>query len=265
MSAITRLVGSRRTVALMVRQDIKLTYGQYRLGLIWTVADPLFQAVLMWVVLAFIFGSRGVPQQPYIVYLVTGLLPLAWLSKSVNGGPRVLNKYQDELTYSPLPEVTWPLRLVLVGLADFVLALPVIVLLAVTFFLFTGQPSLTWGVLLFPVGMFLQVLLALGLAMTGAALAVGVPDIQRLTNLLNRCFFWLSPVLWSQRDFPDWLQNLLYLNPFHAILDCYRAAFWPGVLSSWTSYATSLAVIAALLAAGTALFRVRIEEARRLS
>ena len=46
----------------------------------------------------------------------------------------------------------------------------------------------------------------------------------------------MSPVLWSQRNFPDWITPYLYLNPFHGILDFYRAAFFPDVLSHWTNY-----------------------------
>ena len=49
---------------------------------------------------------------------------------------------------------------------------------------------------------------------------------------------------------PESLQKWLYLNPFHGILDFYRAAVWPDVLTSWVNYALSFGVILVIFIAG---------------
>lgn len=264
-TVVDQLVSHRDTVGLMVRQDLKSYYGRYRLGLLWTMGEPFLQAMFMWIVFAFLFGStKGIAQQPFIIYVITGLLPLGWLTSSISGGPKVLRRYGDLLVTSKLPAVVWPMRLVLFSFADMILALPVVAALAIAFHIFTGEPGISWGIALVPVAILFQFFLCLGFAMIGAALAVHFPDVERMTSLLNRFFFWMSPVLWSQRNFPDWITPYLYLNPFHGILDFYRAAFFPDVLSHWTNYVISFTVVLIVFVVGLVLMRSRTSEIRRL-
>lgn len=263
-SPLRSLIEHRRTIGLFTRQDLKSFYGRYKMGLLWTMADPFAQAMFMWFVFAFIFGStRGITVDPFVLYLVTGLIPLAWLNGSTSGGTKVFRRNAVGVATSALPEIVWPLRIVLTGLADYVLALPVIVLFAVFFHIFTGLPELTWGLVFFPLGILLQFFLCMGLVLIGASLAVVFPDVDRLTGLLNRFFFWMSPVIWSQKNFPDWLQPWLYLNPFHGILDFYRAAFWPELLSEPRAYVLTTLVIAGIFATGLLMFRRRLARIRR--
>ena len=56
ISGIARLPSRRRTISLMVRQDLKFLYRRYRLGFIWTLGEPFLLAVLMW---AFLHTKTG--------------------------------------------------------------------------------------------------------------------------------------------------------------------------------------------------------------
>ncbi len=246
ISDLVRLPGRRRTISLMVRQDLKQMYRRYRLGFVWTLGEPFLLAMLMWVVFTFVFaGGRGIGLQPFIVFLITGLYPFQWFSQTIRKSPRSFRRFGDVLQSSPLPASTWPLRIVFVGLAEFLLSIPIILV-----FIFLGGASLTWGTVLFPVAIALQILLCAGFALFEAGLALRWPDIEVFASILTRAFFWGSPILWSQKNFPEWLQPFLYLNPFHGVLDFYRASVWPEVLTSWTNYAISFGVILAILLAG---------------
>jgi ABC-2 type transport system permease protein len=246
VSEIARLASTRRTIALMVRQDLKQAYRRYRLGFVWTLGEPFLLALLMWFVFTFIFaGGRGIGLEPFIVFLITGIYPFTWLSQTIRKSPRSFIRFGDVLSTSPLPVSVWPLRIVLMGMAEFITSLPIIAV-----FMVFGGAGLTWGALLFPVAIALQFVLCAGLAMLFAGLALRWPDIEVFSSILTRALFWGSPILWSQKDFPDWLQKLLYLNPFHGILDFYRAAVWPDVLTSWVNYALSFGVILVILIAG---------------
>ncbi|MCH9816546.1 MAG: ABC transporter permease [Actinomycetia bacterium] len=249
-----------------MRQELKQTYGRYKLGLLWTMGEPFVQALFMWIVFAFIFGStKGITLEPFIVYLVTGLVPLAWLSASVAKSTKAFRRYSKDAATSALPVVAWPLRVVLYGFADFLLALPVVVIFVISFYLFTGEPSVHWQLVYFPLGIFMQFFLCLGLAMILSAMALRLPDVERLTALLNRFFFWMSPVIWQTRNFPDVIPTwVLYLNPFHGILDFYRAAFWPDdVLKGPGVYILTAAVIAVICVVGAMMLHARAGLIRR--
>ncbi|MFN8129032.1 MAG: ABC transporter permease [Candidatus Nanopelagicales bacterium] len=249
ISDIARLRSARRTIGLMVRQDLKQLYRRYRLGFVWTLGEPFLLALLMWFVFTFIFaGGRGIGLQPFIVFLITGIYPFQWLSGTIRKSPRAFRRYGDVLQTSPLPVVVWPMRSVLVGMVEFLTSLPIIVA-----FIFVTGAHLTWGTVLFPVAIAMQLLLCVGLAMFEAGLALRWPDIEVFSSLITRALFWGSPIIWSQKNFPEWLQKWLYINPFHGILDGYRAAVWPNVLTQPINYLISLGVIIVIFVAGLAM------------
>jgi ABC-2 type transport system permease protein len=259
ISDLASLPGRRRTIALMVRQDLKTLYRRYRLGFVWTLGEPFLLAMLMWAVFSFIFaGGRGIGLQPFIVFLITGIYPFTWLSQTIRKSPRAFMRFGDVLESSPLSPVTWPLRMVLVGMFEFITSIPIILV-----FIFAGGATLTWGTALFPVAMAMQFLLCLGFATFQAGLALRWPDIEVFATVMTRAFFWGSPILWSQKNFPEWMVPYLYLNPFHGVLDFYRAAVWPEVLTSWTNYALSFGVILVILVAGFILLFGRGMNIRR--
>ncbi len=246
ISALAGPSSRRRTIALMVRQDLKTLYRRYRLGFVWTLGEPFLLAMLMWAVFTFIFaGGRGIGLQPFIVFLITGIYPFTWLSQTIRKSPRSFVRFGDVLQSSPLTPATWPMRIVLVGLFEFLTSIPIILI-----FIFVSGAGLTWGVALFPVAILLQILLCAGFAMFQAGLALRWPDVEVFASVLTRAFFWGSPILWSQKNFPEWMVPYLYLNPFHGVLDFYRASVWPEVLAPWQNYALSFGVILVILALG---------------
>ncbi|MCB0917996.1 MAG: ABC transporter permease [Actinobacteria bacterium] len=260
MSTLTELARRRGLLGLMVRQDMKTEYGKYQFGILWTLAEPLLVSVLMFVVFHFIFQTtRGIEVQPFIVYLATGMIPFAWLSKSIGSGPKTFRRYGTMLTFSNLPMVTWPLRTVIQGLAEVLTSIPIIILLTVAF-----GAWFSWGVILVPIGLVAQVFLCLGLAMIFASLGAIFPDTEKLTVMLTRIFFWGSPILWQTKDFGA-LQDYLYINPFQGILDMYRAAIWPDeVLTDPVNYLVSGISITVIFAAGLLMMKTRTRQIQEL-
>ena len=258
MGTITTLIQRRRLLTLMARQDLKTKYDKFRIGFVWSLLEPLLMAGMMFVVFTYLFDRSG-GLDPFIVYLLTGLLPFQWLTSSIGGGPTTFRKYGTLLTFSKLPIITWPLRSVMVGFIEMVTSLPIIVILM----LLLGT-SFTWGVLLIPVGLVAQLFLCLGLAMIFASVGATLPDAQKLTGLLTRMLFWGSPILWYGKDFGA-LQDFLYLNPFYGILDMYRASIWPeDVLSSPQNYIVTAVVITVIFAGGLVSLKTRTREIREL-
>lgn len=261
VGTIKVLVERRRFLALMARQDLKSEYGKYRFGLLWTLGEPLLMSLLMYVVFVFIFQTtRGIALDPFIVYLVTGMIPFAWLTRSISSSPRTFRKYGTLLSFSKLPIIVWPLRSVSVGLIEFLLSMPVVVILTV------GLGSrFTWGVVLVPVGIAAQALLCLGLAMLGASIGATFSDAQKMTGLIVRMLFWGSPILWFGGDKFGKLQDFLYLNPFYGVLDMYRASIWPTeILTNPMNYLVSGTVILIIFSGGLVLMKTRTREIKRL-
>ncbi len=105
MSEILVLVRHWRLMVLMARQDLKSSFQNYKLGMVWALAEPFALAILIWLVFSFIRSGRGdrIGLDPFVIYIVTGFLPFQWLVRSMNKGPKVFKKYGPMLMSSPLP------------------------------------------------------------------------------------------------------------------------------------------------------------------
>ena len=64
----------RRSLWLLTVRDLRVRYSTSVLGYFWSILDPLVMAAIYWFVFTQVF-DRTVGEQPYIVFLLTALLP----------------------------------------------------------------------------------------------------------------------------------------------------------------------------------------------
>lgn len=250
MSRLGEVVASRKILWLLVTRDLRLRYAGTFLGYLWTIIDPLAMAAVYWFVFTVIFQTRRVGEQPYILFLVVGMLAWSWFSGAISEGCRSLTGEAKIVRSSNLPREVWVARTVMSKMIEFIFALPVIALLAILF----RQPISPY-ILLFPVAMVLQFMLIFGLVLMLAPLTVIVTDVPRLVKIVLRIGLYLTPVLYAVANIPANLQWVAALNPLSGILSIYRLMFWPGATASWTVYVTSVVFSVVILALGFAVFR----------
>ena len=73
----------RRSLWLLTTRDLRVRYSTSFLGYFWSILDPLVMAAIYWFVFTQVF-HRGVGHEPYIVFLLSGLLPWMWFTGSVS-------------------------------------------------------------------------------------------------------------------------------------------------------------------------------------
>ena len=79
VSAPTRERGSDRgrywrVLWLLATRDLKVRYSTSSLGYLWSILDPLLMSVIYWFVFTQVI-QRSVGEEPYIVFLLSALLP----------------------------------------------------------------------------------------------------------------------------------------------------------------------------------------------
>ncbi|WP_431778336.1 ABC transporter permease [Microbacterium aurantiacum] len=233
---------------LLSARDLKVRYATSALGYLWSVLDPLVMSAIYWFVFTQIF-SRSVGEQPYIVFLITALLPWVWFNSAVSDFTRAFSKDARLVRSTAIPRSIWVNRIVLSKGIEFLFSLPVLVMFAVL-----GGASAGWGLLLFPVAVLLQVVLLVGLGLVVAPLCVIYTDLERTTKLILRALFYATPIIYGVTDLPGITEQLAALNPLSGILTLYRVAFFPG---QWDTFAVLMSVVTAfgLLAIGIFSFR----------
>jgi ABC-2 type transport system permease protein len=233
---------------LLSARDLRVRYATSALGYLWSVLDPLVMSLIYWFVFTQVF-DRTVGETPYIVFLVSALLPWVWFNASVTDFTRAFNKDARLVRSTAIPRSIWVNRIVLSKGVEFLCSLPVLVLFAV----FAGA-QVGWGLLLFPVGILLQVVLLLGLGLLVAPLCVLWGDLERTTRLILRALFYASPVIYGVTDLPGGFAEIAALNPLAGIFTLYRAGLFP---DQWDGATVMIGAVVSvvILAAGLLCFR----------
>lgn len=234
---------------MLIRREIQAKYAGYRLGYLWTLLEPLGMILVMWLVFSALLGPRGLGQTPYILFLALGILPWWWFTRSLAQSTKAITKRRAEIKASVLPRQTWVLQSVSVGAAEFVMSLPILILIMVVNWDFPNA----W-ILLFPVGIVLEFVLILGFAFAFATWCVRIPDLGRTVRIILRALFYLSPVLFTIERVPASIRPFAELNPIVGIFGMYRAGFWDAEVLPWHAYVAAVVVTLVIFLAGYAVF-----------
>jgi len=238
----------RQTLWLLTSRDLRVRYSTSFLGYLWSVLDPLVMAVIYWFVFTQIV-DREIGADPYIVFLLAGLLPWTWFNGALGDSTRAFIKDAKLVRSTRLPRSVWVARIVLSKGIEFLLAIPVLAAFAIVF-----GAELTWGVLWLPLAIVLQATLILGLGLMIAPLVVFFRDLERAVKLVLRFLFYASPIIYGLSDLPDGLDVWMAFNPLSGIISLYRAAFFPDQVEPFAVVIAALMSLVAL-GAGILVFR----------
>lgn len=233
---------------LLSARDLRVRYATSWLGYLWSVLDPLVMSGIYWFVFTQVF-HRSTGAEPYIVFLISALLPWVWFNTSISDFTKAFSKDAKLVRSTAIPRSIWIGRIILSKGIEFLCSLPVLVMFAIT-----AGAELTWGVLWFPVAVIVQIVLLTGLGLIVAPLCIMFRDLERTTRLILRALFYGTPIIYAVTDLPDGFHFLGLINPLAGIFTMYRASFFP---EQWdtAAVATSAVVSVAVLLLGIWVFR----------
>ena len=226
MIARIRAILSRRQVLTnIIGRDIKIKYGSSALGYFWSVLEPLLLTAVYYFVFS-LLGRFGIENYP--LFLITGVLPWLWFATCMQASMKALTGQSKLITKVRIPREVFPLGVVGAKTFEFLMSLLVVALFAA----FTGAAPnryLPYALLAFA----LQLLLVTGVALLVSSINVMMRDLERLTRIILRAGFYLSPVLYPAarvtrgEGIPEWVGIVYQANPLVGILSLYRVGFFP--------------------------------------
>ena len=239
----------RDLLTTLAGRDVKLRYRQTALGALWVILQPLMAAGIF----SFVFGrvaklpSDGVP---YFVFSFAGLLgwnafssTLTKTSSSLVGNANLVSKIY-------FPRLVLPLSTVGSTLIDFGVALAMMAVLLLAAHVVPGV-----GLLLLPVWLALIILLAVGLGLMAAALAVPYRDVMYVLPVLTQFLLYACPVAYAITAVPAHLRVLYYLNPLSGLLEAFRWSLLGRGEMPWAMVGYSALCVALVFVGGAFAFR----------
>jgi lipopolysaccharide transport system permease protein len=219
----------RHFIIASIRGELKGRYARSRLGLLWTILNPLAQATIFAVILSEVLGARlgGVNVKgAYPIYLMSGMAAWGLFSEILNRCLSVFIEYAGTLKKISFPRLCLPVIVWGGALVNHVLLL---LAMAVVFAFFNHFPGWTWLSVL--PGIMLISMFAFGLGMLLGIFNVFARDIGQVVGVLLQIWFWLTPIVYMRDVVPPRLRWLLDFNPMVALTGIYQDALlfnrWP--------------------------------------
>ena len=236
---ISGLWDRRQFIWFLARTNLKSQYASTSLGVVWWVLNPLLLTGVYFLVFGIIFsgGQRGDPV--YLGYLMSGMFAFRFTAGVVSGGTSNIVGNSQLMANLRFPRLLLPISSVVESSIGFLVS--VVAFFAIILPLTRNWPGLLllWFVPIF----ILQIIWNVGLSALTARITVPHRDIAGLIPFLVRLWLYLSPIIWTLDRLdgaPEWVVNLVHLNPMFYFLSVYRTA-----LLGWELQITDLAVAAA--------------------
>ncbi|MFE0427100.1 ABC transporter permease [Streptomyces sp. NPDC058953] len=221
---IRQLWGRRHFIMAFAQAKLTAQYSQAKLGQLWQVVTPLLNAVVYYLIFGLILDSgRGMTDEVFIPFLVTGLFVFTFTQSSVMAGVRSISGNIGLVRALHFPRASLPISLALQQLQQLLVSMIVLALVAVAF---GSYPSPAW-LLIIP-ALVLQFFFNTGLALMMARAGAKTPDLAQLMPFVMRTWMYASGVMFSipvmLEDKPAWIAEVLQWNPAAVYMDLIRFA-----------------------------------------
>jgi ABC-type polysaccharide/polyol phosphate export permease len=219
------------------------------LGFLWSFVNPILLLATYGIVFTYMLKvPRGAAVEPYFVFLFCGILPWTFFQSSIAEASGALIAGGNLIKKVLFPAEVLPTVSVLTNLVQFLLALPVLLLVLV----WAGK--LGPSALLVPLPLLVQLVFTLGLAYLVSALTVHFRDIQSILAHLLHLWFFGTPVLYPYAEVGGTLRTLLKLNPLTHVVVSYQQMLFDDRFTDWRGLGGAALAALVVFWAGAALF-----------
>lgn len=240
----------RELLQTLVWRDVVVRYKQTFLGIAWAILVPAFTAFIYIIIFGkFANFPRG--DLPYPALVIGGVLPMQYFASALTNSSMSLALNLQLVTKVYFPRALLPLAAVIVPMFDFMVGIPVLLILMWVYETWPGGPE----VLLAPAFMFLALSTALGAGFFLSALNVRYRDVRYMIPVFLQVLPLLSGVMYEVDEIPTKWQWILAFNPMTAVISGLRWAVLDAATPNWGQTAVGVSVAVVLFLGGLAVFR----------
>lgn len=233
----------------LVAREMKRKYSRSRLGIVWSVLNPLLSMAVLSLVFSTMFRKSI---ENYPVYYLTGFVIWNFFTSATNAAMTSLADNQTLILQVRLPRSIFPLSRVLTAFVNFLYSMAAYgVILAV----FRIPPGIS--ALYFPVIIVFAFLFSLGLGLLLSVLYVFFGDIRHLYGVLLTLWMYLSALFYPLELLPPAMQAVIWQNPVYNFIagarDCLLYGRIPsaGVMIRIVFWGTAVYLLGALVFRGS--------------
>lgn len=210
----------RELVRNLTVRDLKVRYRNSVLGFLWAWGNPLMMTGVFTIVFQ-VLAPNSIAHYP--LFILIGWLTWGFTNSAVSDGIGSIVHNSNLVKKVWFPRIVLPASAVLANSANFLLALPLVIVF-IFIYRIEIQPVL---LLYFPIVFISQLALVMGISFLLSAANVYYRDTGVIMGVLMTAWFFLTPVFYDVPQFTQDYSRLVYIiNPMASIIQSYRNIFY---------------------------------------
>ena len=248
------LYQNRKLVLSLAKNDFKTKYAGSYLGIVLAFIQPIVTILVYWFVFSVGLKAGTVSDYPFVLYLVSGIVPWFFFQDALNGGTNALIEYNYLVKKVVFKISILPIVKIISALFVHVFFVAFALILCACY---GYTPSLyTLQIIYYSVCTFLFVL---GLVYATSAIVIFFRDLTQIISIFLQVGVWLTPIMWdiNMLSSHPWLIKLFKLNPMYYVVTGYRDSMLGHIgiwnHASWTIYFWVVTIL--LFGLGSVIFK----------
>lgn len=208
----------------LIQRDLRVKYRRSKLGIMWSVLNPLLMMCVMSAVFSYMFRFDI---EHYAVYLLTGQLLFTFFNESTTNamGSILFSSALIKKVY--VPKYIFPLEKICFAFVNLCFSMIALALVMV----FSGVKFYaTIPLAVFPIITLFA--FSLGVGMFLSAASIFFRDVMHLWSIFTLALMYATPVFYPVSQLQPWMQSLMVLNPMYWYIATFRDVVLYGQLIS---------------------------------
>ncbi|MGH9582981.1 MAG: ABC transporter permease, partial [Bryobacteraceae bacterium] len=208
----------RELIWALALKDLKIRYKRSVLGFLWALLNPLLMMLVLTVVFSNILRANIAH---YPVFMLSVLLPwlffaqsLSYSAESVVGNGELIKKVR-------VPKAVFPVAAVVSNMINLLLSfIPLLLIIPAT-----GM-SFFWTWIYVPIPIIALIIFTLGASFFFATANVYYRDITHIVQVVLNVWFYATPIIYAENQFPEAYRWIFKLNPIDYVLHGFRLSIY---------------------------------------
>lgn len=228
---LTRIYEARYFLIHLVRWDMKYKFRRSKLGMLWTILQPLLLTLIMSAVFSYVFRQE---MRTYAPYILSGTLVWEIIQNSFIGNSSSFVAAEAYIRQYAHPIALYPLRTALVSMSTFFIASSALFVWVLILF----PENILLALISIPTTALIYFMLSWSISVISSHIFVRYRDYPYVMTLVMQFLWYLSPVFFREEMFEsnELLHTVFLINPITQVLKLIRTPLFQGELAGAGTY-----------------------------
>jgi len=214
------LFKSRELIFELTKRDFKSKYLGSYLGLLWAFVQPTLTILIFWFVFQVGFKAQPVDDVPFILWIMSGMIPWFFFSDSLSGATTSIMENSFLVKKVVFRVSILPIVKILSALLIHIFFIGILFTILCVYGYKLNMCYIQVFYYLFAI-----IVLNLGLSWITSSMIIFMRDIGQVVAVFLQFGFWMTPIFWSIKMVPLKYQGIIKLNPVYYLIEGYRETF----------------------------------------